>query len=94
MAINVSIRYNGGFLPDMILLVLCCYHRGTQQVLSLQPINIMFPPNLFDNLPPSCLGDVQKVYIRSEFSLNNKNSIIRRSRCVQIFLVCSMYFYY
>ena len=26
MAINISVQYNGGFLPDMILLTLCNYH--------------------------------------------------------------------
>ena len=26
MAINVSVRYNGGLLPDIILLTLCYYH--------------------------------------------------------------------
>ena len=29
MAINVSVQHNGGFLPHMILLTQCCYHRGT-----------------------------------------------------------------
>ena len=30
MAINVSVQqYNGGFLPEMILLIQCYYHRGT-----------------------------------------------------------------
>ena len=28
MAINVSVQYNGGFLPDIILLTQCYYHRG------------------------------------------------------------------
>ena len=31
MAINVSvIQYNGGLLPDIILLTQCYYHRGTR----------------------------------------------------------------
>ena len=30
MAINISIQYNGGFLPDIILLTQCYYHRGTR----------------------------------------------------------------
>ena len=31
MATNVvSVQYNGGFLPDMILLTKCYYHRGTR----------------------------------------------------------------
>ena len=30
MAINVSVQYNGGLLPDMILLTQCYYHRGTR----------------------------------------------------------------
>ena len=28
--IIVSVEYNGGFLPDMILLTQCYYHRGTR----------------------------------------------------------------
>ena len=30
MAINVSIQYNGGLLPGIILLPQCYYHRGTR----------------------------------------------------------------
>ena len=30
MAINVSVQYNGGFLPDMILLAERYYHWGTR----------------------------------------------------------------
>ena len=30
MASNVSVQYNGGFLPDIILLTQCYYHRGTR----------------------------------------------------------------
>ena len=30
MTINVCVQYNGGFLPDIILLALCYYHRGTR----------------------------------------------------------------
>ena len=31
MAINVvSVQYNGGFLPDILLLTQCYYHRGTR----------------------------------------------------------------
>ena len=26
---NASVQYNGGFLPDIILLTQCYYHRGT-----------------------------------------------------------------
>ena len=29
MAINVSVQYDGGFLPDIKLLTQCYYHRGT-----------------------------------------------------------------
>ena len=29
MAINVSVQYNGGLLPDIMLLTQCYYHRGT-----------------------------------------------------------------
>ena len=30
MAINVGVQYNGGLLPDIILLTRCYYHRGTR----------------------------------------------------------------
>ena len=30
MAINVNVQYNGGFLPDIILLTQCYLHRGTR----------------------------------------------------------------
>ena len=50
MAINVSVQYNGGLLPDIILLTQCYYHRGTrlnfkchEDVLSLQPMIPFFP---------------------------------------------------
>ena len=29
MAINVSVQYNGGSIPDIILLIQGYYHRGT-----------------------------------------------------------------
>ena len=31
MVINISVRYDGGLLPDIILLTQCYYHRGTQK---------------------------------------------------------------
>ena len=52
---NVSVQYNGGLLPDIILLTQCYYHRGTRLnamkslFLYLQP---MIPPKLFDTFPP------------------------------------------
>ena len=39
MAINVSVQYNGGFLPDSILLTKGYYHRGTR----LFPIKFFVP---------------------------------------------------
>ena len=30
MAINVNVQYNGGLLPDIILLTQCYFHRGTR----------------------------------------------------------------
>ena len=69
MEVNVSVHYNGGLLPDIILLTQCYYHRGTRlkchgEVLYLQP---MIPPKRFDIFPPDW-------------------GMLRRSRCVQIFL--------
>ena len=50
MAINVNVQYNGGFLPDIILLTRCYLHRGTclnamKRFCNLQPL---IPPKRFD----------------------------------------------
>ena len=71
MAINVIVQYDGGFLPDIILLTQCYYHRGTrlkfkchEEVLYFQ---LLIPPKRFDIFPPDW-------------------GMLRRSRCIQIFL--------
>ena len=57
MAINVSVQYNGGLLPDIILLTQCYFHRGTrlfEEVLYLQPL---IPPercDIFSRLTGGC----------------------------------------
>ena len=54
MAINLSVQYNGGFLPDIILLLTQCYHhwgnpiKCHEEVLSLQPM--MTPKFFFKHL--------------------------------------------
>ena len=72
MAIKLSVQYDGGLLPDTIMLTHCYYHRGTrlnasmERFLSLQPF--MIPPTKrFDIFPPDC-------------------GMLGRSTCVQIFL--------
>ena len=63
MAIYVSVQYNGGLLPDIILLTQCYFHRGTtrlnamKRVLCLQPL---IPPKRFDIFSP-LTGNAQKV---------------------------------
>ena len=54
MAINVCVQYDGGFLPDIILLTQCYFHRETrlnaiQEVLYLQPL---IQPKRFDIFSP------------------------------------------
>ena len=53
MAINVSVKYNGGFLPDIIMLTLRYYHRGIRlnvmkrfclYSLYSHPNELTFPP--------------------------------------------------
>ena len=72
MAINVNVQqYNGGFLPDIMLLTRCYLHRGRnlfkchEEVLYLQPL---IPPKRFDIFFPHNRG------------------MLRRSRCVLLFL--------
>ena len=62
MAINVSVQYNGGSLPDIILLTQGYYHRGTrinamQEVLYLQPMKQL---NNFIHVVESLYGLVVK----------------------------------
>ena len=54
MAINVNVQYNGGLLPDILLLTQCYLHRGTclkamKRFCILQPL---IPPKRFDIFPP------------------------------------------
>ena len=42
MAINVSVQYNDGLLPDMILLTQGYYHRGTR----LKPLEVLSSQHL------------------------------------------------
>ena len=48
MAINVSVQYNGGLLPDIILLTQGNPIKCPEEVLSLQS---MIPPKRFDIFP-------------------------------------------
>ena len=71
MAINVSVQYNGGFPPDIILLTQCYYHRGTRLDAMKRFYSVflcslsMIPPERFGIFSPS-------------------RGMLRRSRCVQI----------
>ena len=52
MAINVIVQYNGGLLPDIILLTQCYYHRGTRLNAMKRFCIPMIPPtNRFDIFP-------------------------------------------
>ena len=46
MGINISVQYNGGFLPDIILLTQCYYHRGTR----LNTMHGMCTYNLYNSI--------------------------------------------
>ena len=53
MAVNVSVQYNGGLLPEIILLTQCYYHRGTLlTAMKRFCIQLMIPPKHFDMFPP------------------------------------------
>ena len=55
MAINVSVQYNGGLLPGIILLPQCYYHRGTRlNVMKRFCIcSLRSHLNVFDIFPPN-----------------------------------------
>ena len=53
MAIDVSVQYNGGLLPDNILLIQCYYHRGTRlNVMKRFCLQSIITPKRFDIFPP------------------------------------------
>ena len=54
MAIDVSVKYNGGLLPDIILLTQCCYHRGAR-------LNAMKRFVFLQSMIPRKRSDAQKV---------------------------------
>ena len=58
MAVNVSVQYNSGLLPEIILLTQCYFHRVFpfichEEVLYLQPL---IPPKRFDFFSPLTEG--------------------------------------
>ena len=60
MAINVSIQYNGGLFPDIILLTQCYFHnpfKCHKEVLYLQPL---IPPKRFGNFSPPDWGMLRR----------------------------------
>ena len=63
MAINVSVQYDGGFLPDIVLLTQSMLlpsgnpFKCHEEVLYFQ---LLIPPKRFDIFSPR-LGDAQKV---------------------------------
>ena len=69
MAINVSVQYDGGFLPDIILLTQCYYHRGTRLNAMKRFCIFSYSShlNVLTFFPPDW-------------------GMLRRSRCIQIFL--------
>ena len=79
-AINVSVQYNGGLLPDIILLTQCYYHRETrlpkchEEVLSSQP---MIPPKRFD-IFPSDWGMLRRSMGAFRFLFKNKTKTTKR----------------
>ena len=63
MVINVSVQYNDGHLPDIILLTQCYYHRGTHlnamKMFCLCSLS-MIPSKRFD-IFPLVMWDAQNV---------------------------------
>ena len=54
MAINVNVQYNGGLLPDIILLTQCYLHRGTclNAMKRFCICSLLIPPKRFDIFSP------------------------------------------
>ena len=64
MAFNVSVQYNCGLLPDVILVTQCNYHWGTRlnDMKRFLFSQLMIPFKRFDTFPPFCVGiNAQKI---------------------------------
>ena len=49
MAINVSVQYDGGFLPYIIILLTqCYYHRGTTRLNAMKRFFFVFSAIIID----------------------------------------------
>ena len=100
MAIDVSVQYNGGLLPDMILLTQCFCHRGTrlkchEEVLYyLQP---MIPPIKGIDIFPLTEGCSEGLDA-SRFFLNSRTNwqcwftsfILRKMLCPCNNIMCTL----
>ena len=79
MAINVIVQYNGGFLPDILLLtqaptfvwfdgtIIVCYNYALQQYLMLTVLLVLFPPTFvwFDGTVIVCYNYALQQYLMS-----------------------------
>ena len=76
MAINVSVQHNGEFLPGIILLTQCYYHRGIRLYamkrfcIFCRLSMILLPTERFDIFPPLTEGCSEGLDA-FRFSLNN-----------------------
>ena len=64
MAINVTVQYNNGLLPDIMLLAQCYYHRGTRLNAMKRLCRCSLSSHLLNVLtffPSDWGGDAQKV---------------------------------
>ena len=78
MPINVvSVQYNGGLLPDIILLLIQCYYHRTEW-------SDFFKTNGYSNLPEGTASNnfiVQSIYKSSDDG-RNLRLIICHERCL------------
>ena len=61
MAINGSVQFNGGFLPDIKLLTLCYCHRGMRSNIMKRLWLGSLCSDLNVLIFPPCLGGAQKL---------------------------------
>ena len=89
MVINVCVQYNGGRLPDVILLTRCGYTWEPfwyhEEFMSLQP---MFPPKSFDNFPPEAGCSEGLDAFRFFFSVTLEKDCTASARRIQVRATC------
>ena len=87
MAINVSVQYNGGLLPDIILLTLCDYINPFNTMKSFCPYSQCSHPNLL-----TCVVGIDAFMFFFKYLMISSAKMLSPSFCQLVVIpICNLY---